>query len=125
LSNFASDGPVQGASTITMQVVKNDYMAGFERKGRYKLLQMTYAVRLEKHKSKDKILERYLNTVFFGQNSYGVAAAAETYFGKDVADLTYIEAVFLAGLVQAPSTYDPIINPERSRNRFTQVMDRL
>ena len=66
LSNFATEGPVQGASTITMQVVKNDYMAGFERDGRYKLLQMTYAVRLEKHKTKDEILERYLNTVFFG-----------------------------------------------------------
>jgi penicillin-binding protein 1A len=125
LSNFASDGPVQGASTITMQVVKNDYMAGFERDGRYKLLQMTYAVRLEKHKSKDEILERYLNTVFFGENSYGIAAAAETYFGKNVADLTYVEAIFLAGLVQAPSTYDPIIHPEQSRNRFTQVMRRL
>src|SRR5680860_342065 len=82
LSNFATEGPIQGASTITMQVVKNDYMAGFERDGRYKLLQATYAVRLEKQKTKEEILERYLNTVFFGQNSYGVGAAAETYFGK-------------------------------------------
>ena len=125
LSNFASEGPVQGASTITMQVVKNDYMAGFERDGRYKLLQVTYAVRLEKHKTKDEILERYLNTVFFGQNSYGIAAAAETFFGKRVADLTFIEAAFLAGLVQAPSSYDPITRPERSRTRFNQVLDRL
>ena len=125
LSNFASEGPVQGASTITMQVVKNDYMAGFPRDGRYKLLQITYAVRLEKQKSKDEILERYLNTVFFGQNAYGIAAAAETYFGKRVGDLTFIEAAFLAGLVQAPSSYDPINNPERSRARFTQVLDRL
>jgi penicillin-binding protein 1A len=125
LSNFASEGPIQGASTITMQVVKNDYMAGFERDGRYKLLQVTYAVRLEKHKTKEEILERYLNTVFFGQNSYGIGAAAETYFGKPVAQLTFIEAAFLAGMVQAPSSYDPIINPERSRNRFIQVLDRL
>jgi penicillin-binding protein 1A len=125
LSNFASDGPVQGASTITMQVVKNDYMAGFERDSRYKLLQMTYAVRLEKHKTKDEILERYLNTVFFGENSYGIAAAAETYFGKRVGDLTFVEAAFLAGLVQAPSTYDPITHPEQSRNRFNQVLRRL
>jgi penicillin-binding protein 1A len=125
LSNFASEGPVQGASTITMQVVKNDYMAGFPRDGRYKLLQITYAVRLEKQKTKDEILERYLNTVFFGQNSYGIAAAAESYFGKRVADLTFIEAAFLAGLVQAPSSYDPINNPERSRARFTQVLGRL
>ncbi len=115
LSNFATEGPVQGASTITMQVVKNDYMAGFDRDGRYKVLQTTYAVRLEKQKSKEEILERYLNTVFFGQNSYGIEAAAETYFGKSVQDLDPIEAAFLAGLVQAPSSYDPIINPERSR----------
>ena len=125
LSNFASEGPVQGASTITMQVVKNDYMAGFERDGRYKLLQMTYAVRLEKHKTKDEILERYLNTVFFGENSYGIAAAAETFFGKNVADLTFVEAAFLAGLVRAPSTYDPIVHPEQSRNRFNQVLRQL
>lgn len=125
LSNFASEGPVQGASTITMQVVKNDYLAGFERDGRYKLLQVTYAVRLEKQKSKPEILERYLNTVFFGQNSYGLGAAAETYFGKPVQQLSFIEAAFLAGLVQAPSSYDPIIEPERSRARFLQVLDRL
>ena len=125
LSNFASEGPVQGASTITMQVVKNDYTAGFERDGRYKLLQIVYAVRLEKERTKDEILERYLNTVFFGQNSYGIGAASETYFGKSVADLSYIEAVFLAGLVQAPSSYDPINRPERSRVRFQQVLDRL
>lgn len=125
LSNFATEGPVQGASTITMQVVKNDYMAGFERDGRYKMLQIAYAVRLEKHKTKEEILERYLNTVFFGQNSYGIGAAAETYFGKPVQQLTFIEAAFLAGLVQAPSSYDPIINPEQSRNRFLQVLDRL
>lgn len=125
LSNFATEGPIQGASTITMQVVKNDYMAGFERDGRYKVLQAVYAVRLEKHKTKEEILERYLNTVFFGQNSYGIAAAAETYFGKSVQQLTFVEAAFLAGLVQAPSSYDPIVNPERSRARFDQVLDRL
>lgn len=125
LSNFASEGPIQGASTITMQVVKNDYLAGLDRDGRYKLLQVTYAVRLEKHKSKQEILERYLNTVFFGQNSYGLGAAAETYFGKSVQQLSFIEAAFLAGLVQAPSSYDPITEPERSRARFSQVLDRL
>jgi penicillin-binding protein 1A len=125
LSNFASEGPIQGASTITMQVVKNDYMAGFERDGRYKILQVTYAIRLEKQKTKEEILERYLNTVFFGQNSYGIAAAAETYFGKSVPRLSFLEAAFLAGLVQAPSTYDPIINPEDSRDRFTLVLNRL
>ena len=125
LSNFASDAPQQGASTITMQVVKNEFLAGLERDGRYKLLQIHYALMLENQYTKDEILERYLNTVFFGNNAYGIQAAAEVYFGKTVDQLTFIEAAFLAGLVRSPSGYDPIDNPERSRARFHQVIDRL
>ncbi len=125
LSNFASDAPQQGASTITMQVVKNDFLAGLERDGRYKLLQIQYAKRLEKEMSKDVILERYLNTVFFGNNAYGIQAAAETYFGKTAAELDFLEAAFLAGLVRSPSGFDPINEPERSRARWIQVLDRL
>ena len=125
LSNFASDSPQQGASTITMQVVKNDFLAGLERDGRYKLLQVHYALMLDREYTKDQILERYLNTVFFGNNSYGIQAAAETYFGKTADQLTFIEAAFLAGLVRSPSGYDPINNPETSRRRFVQVLDRL
>ena len=125
LSNFASDSPQQGASTITMQVVKNDYLAGLERDGRYKLLQMHYARMLENEMSKQDIMARYLNTVFFGNNAYGIEAAAETYFGKKAADLTFIESAFLAGLVRSPSGFDPINEPERSRARWLQVLDRL
>jgi penicillin-binding protein 1A len=125
LSNFASDAPQQGASTITMQVVKNDFLAGLERDGRYKLLQIQYAKRLEKEMSKEVIMERYLNTVFFGNNAYGIQAAAETYFGKTAAELDFLEAAFLAGLVRSPSGFDPINEPERSRARWIQVLDRL
>jgi penicillin-binding protein 1A len=125
LSNFASDAPQQGASTITMQVVKNDFLAGLERDGRYKLLQMHYARMLENQLSKEDIMARYLNTVFFGNNAYGIEAAAETYFGKRAADLTFIESAFLAGLVRSPSGFDPINQPERSRARWLQVIDRL
>ncbi len=125
LSNFASDSPQQGASTITMQVVKNDYLAGLERDGRYKLLQMHYARMLEKQLSKQDIMARYLNTVFFGNNAYGIEAAAETYFGKPAIDLTFVESAFLAGLVRSPSGFDPINEPERSRARWLQVIDRL
>jgi membrane peptidoglycan carboxypeptidase len=125
LSNFASDAPQQGASTITMQVVKNDFLAGLERDGRYKLLQIQYAKRLEKETSKEVIMERYLNTVFFGNNAYGIQAAAETYFGKTAAELDFLEAAFLAGLVRSPSGFDPINEPERSRARWIQVLDRL
>ena len=125
LSNFASDSPQQGASTITMQVVKNDFLAGLERDGRYKLLQTHYARMLEKELTKEQILERYLNTVFFGNNAYGIQAAAEAYFGKTAGDLTFIESAFLAGLVRSPSGFDPINEPERSRARWLQVTDRL
>ena len=125
LSNFASDAPVQGASTITQQVVKNEYLAGLPRDGRYKLLQAHYALMLEKVMTKDEILERYLNTVYFGNNAYGLKAAAEVYFGKATTDLTLVEGAFLAGLVRSPVGYDPIDNVERSRRRFVQVVDRL
>ena len=125
LSNFSSDAPLQGASTITMQVVKNDYLAGLERDGRYKGLQTHYALMLEKEHTKEEILERYLNTVFFGNNAYGIQAAAETYFGKTADQLTFIESAFLAGLVRSPSGFDPINEPERSRARWLQVIERL
>lgn len=125
LANFQYSSGRQGASTITQQVVKNEYLAGLPRDGRYKILQARYAVMLEKTVPKREIVQRYLNTVFFGNNAYGVQAAAEVYFGAKVADLTLAQAGFLAGLVRAPSTYDPIRRPEQSRRRFSQVLERL
>ena len=125
LSNFASDAPVQGASTITQQGVKNEFLAGLPRDGRYKALQAHYATMLEKKLTKDEILERYLNTVYFGNNAYGLQAAAEVYFGKNAGELTMVEGAFLAGLVRSPSGYDPIRNLEQSQRRFAQVIDRL
>ncbi len=125
LSNVQSSGARQGGSTITQQVVKNEYLAGLERDGRYKILQARYAVMLEKQVPKKVILERYLNTVYFGNNAYGLQAAAEVYFGSAVKDLTLLQGAFLAGLVRAPSTYDPIRRPEQSRRRFAQAVKRL
>ena len=125
LSNFSSGAARQGASTITQQVVKNEFLAGLPRDGRYKLLQVHYALMLEKTKTKDQILERYLNTIFFGNNAYGLAAAAETYFGEKVEDLTLVQGAFLAGLIRSPSGYDPFRKPERARARFEQVLSRL
>ena len=125
LSNFSSDAPRQGASTISQQVVKNEFLAGLARDGRYKGLQAHYATMLEKKMSKNAILERYLNTVFFGNNAYGLQAAAEVYFGKNVGELSMIEGAFLAGLVRSPSGFDPIRHSERARARFRQVTARL
>ena len=122
LSNFEG-GARQGASTITQQVVKVEYLGGLERDGRYKLLQIVYALRLEKERTKDEILERYLNTIYFGNNTYGIQAASEVYFGKRVEDLTLTEGTFLAGLIQAPSSYDPIRRPQQSKRRFGQALD--
>ena len=125
LTNVQGTSSRQGASTITQQVVKLEYLSGLERDARYKILQARYAILLEKKLDKDQILERYLNTVFFGNNAYGIQAAAEVYFGKQVKDLDLIEGAFLAGLVRSPSNYEPINHPERSRARFRQVMDRI
>ena len=124
-ANFALDSGRQGASTITQQVVKNEYLAGMPRDARYKVLQARYATMLEKQAPKEKILERYLNTVYFGNNAYGLQAAAEVYFGTPVKELSMVQGAFLAGLVRAPSTYDPIRRPEQSRRRFRQALDRL
>jgi len=125
LSNFSSGAARQGASTVTQQVVKNEFLAGLPRDGRYKFLQVHYATMLEKRMTKDEILERYLNTIFFGNNAYGLAAAAETYFGENVEALTMEQGAFLAGLIRSPSGYDPFRRPERARARFEQVLDRL
>ena len=125
LSNYQSSSTRQGASTITQQVVKNEFLAGLSRDGRYKILQARYATMLEKQLPKRQILERYLNTVFFGNNAYGLRAASEVYFGKPVQSLSVLDGAFLVGLVQAPSSYDPIRRPDSSRTRYKTVLGRL
>lgn len=124
-ANFQFTGSRQGASTITQQVVKLEYLGGLPRDGRYKILQARYAASLEKSLTKAQIVERYLSRVFLGNNSYGIESAAEVYFQKSAAELTVAEAGFLAGLVRAPSTYDPIRRPQQARRRFAQVVERL
>ncbi len=125
LSNYQAGSTRQGASTITQQVVKNEFLAGLDRDGRYKILQARYAAMLEKEVPKREILERYINTVFFGNNAYGLQAAAEVYFGTPVAGLTELQGAFLAGLVQAPSSYDPIRRPDAARQRYKVVLGRM
>ena len=120
-----NDGAAGGASTITQQVVKNELLATLPRDGRYKLLQIRYAILLERQLTKEQILERWFNTNFYGYNSYGIKAAAEVYFGKNVADLTIEEGTFLVGLVRAPSSYDPINNRSLSLSRFVTALQRV
>jgi penicillin-binding protein 1A len=118
-------GGRQGASTITQQVIKNELLGGKISGSRLKLLQIRGAVMLEKQLSKEEILERYLNTVFFGNNAYGLQAAAEVYFGTSVQSLSQNQGAFLAGMVQAPSSRDPFTKPDSSRYRYKQVLSRL
>ena len=102
---------LQGGSTITQQYVKNVYL-GRERTVSRKIKEAALAMKLERKLSKDQILERYLNTVYFGRGAYGVQAAARAYFGKDVGELGLREASYLAGLIRSPVEADALRKPE-------------
>ncbi len=115
----------QGGSTITQQLIKNTYLSSEKTTSR-KLKEMTYAVLLEQKFSKDQILERYLNEVYYGQQSYGVADAAKTYFGKDLNQLTLAEATMLAGLPSSPTRYSPLGgSADLAKKRQKYVLDRM
>jgi penicillin-binding protein 1A len=112
---------MRGASTITQQVMKN-FLLGGERTGERKVKEIILASRIEETLDKEKILELYLNEIFLGQNSYGVAAAAQTYFNKPLADLAPHEAAMLAAMPQAPSKYHPVTAKARVTERRNYVL---
>ena len=114
----------QGGSTITQQLVKNIYLSE-DRSILRKLDEAILAVEVEHQYSKGQILEAYLNRVFYGNRSYGVEAAAETYFGKPASRLSLAEASLLAGLPQAPTELDPYTNPSGARLRQRVVLDAM
>ena len=122
--NVSSGAIEQGGSTITMQLVKNSVLSNeqtLERKTREAIL----AMRLEEEFTKDQILERYLNTVYFGNGAYGVQAAAETYWGVGVGQLDWAQAALLAAIIRNPSGYNPIRFPEQAAERRQLALDRL
>jgi penicillin-binding protein 1A len=112
---------VRGASTITQQVMKNFLLSG-DRRAERKVKEIILAARLEETLPKEKILELYLNEIFLGQNSYGVAAASQTYFNKTLGELAPHEAAFLASLPKAPSDYHPVRQKERLLSRRNFVL---
>ncbi len=114
----------QGASTITMQVARNVYLSS-EKTFTRKLYEVLLTFKLEHLLSKDQILEIYMNQIFLGNRAYGFAAAADTYFGKPMKDLTIAEAAMLAGLPKSPSGNNPISNPVRARTRQLYIIDRM
>ncbi|TDL84169.1 penicillin-binding protein 1A [Palleronia sediminis] len=117
----AQGGAVRGASTITQQVMKN-FLLGGERSAERKVKELILAARIEKTLSKDDILELYLNEIFLGQNSFGVTAAAQTYFNKPLTELSAQEAAYLAALPKAPSTYHPVRAKDRALERRNFVL---
>jgi penicillin-binding protein 1A len=112
---------VEGGSTITQQLVKQLYV-GDDRTLSRKIDEAALAWQLEDRLTKDQILTKYLNTVYFGQGAYGVEAAARTYFGIDAKDLTVSESAVLAGLIRSPNDFDPFAHPTHARIRRNEVL---
>jgi len=124
LSNIRSQSRGQGASTITMQVVRNFFL-NREKTYTRKLKEILLAFNMERALTKDEILELYLNKIFLGHRSYGFAAAAQVYYGSSLADLSVPQIAMLAGLPKAPSRDNPISNPNRASERRDYVLQRL
>jgi penicillin-binding protein 1A len=114
----------QGASTITMQVARNAYLSS-EKTFTRKIYEILLTFKLENNLSKDQILEIYMNQIYLGNRAYGFAAAADTYFGKPLKDISVAEAAMLAGLPKAPSAYNPVVNPKRARIRQQYIIERM
>ncbi len=128
LANVQSGGISEGASTITMQVAQNLYLPEQKSIKSYKRkVQEAYlAIKLENNFSKEEILEMYLNIIYFGEGAYGIQSASNTYFGKDVSEITeWQQAALLAGLPNGPSIYDPFIDMEAAQDRYYLVLDVL
>jgi membrane peptidoglycan carboxypeptidase len=122
VADVKSGGLSQGGSTITQQLVKIQLLTP-EKSLPRKVHEMVLAIALEQRFSKDQILTMYLNRVYFGHGAYGMGAAARTYFGKDAKDLTAAESAFLAGLIQAPTAYDPVLHFSLARQREQYVLE--
>ncbi|HUW02400.1 MAG TPA: PBP1A family penicillin-binding protein [Acidimicrobiales bacterium] len=124
-SNTASGDIAEGGSTITQQYVKNALLENDDKTLSRKVEEASLALELERQYSKDRILELYLNTIFFGNEAYGVAAASYEYFDKPVEELTLPESALLAGLINSPSRFDPYDEPDAALERRKLVFDRM
>jgi penicillin-binding protein 1A len=114
----------QGGSTITMQVARNFFLSS-EKTYKRKLLEIFTALKIERELSKREIFELYLNKIYLGNRSYGVAAAAQVYYGKNLSDLTAAQTAMIAGLPKAPSRFNPLANPDRALIRRDYVLRRM
>jgi penicillin-binding protein 1A len=114
----------QGASTITMQVIRN-FLLTREKTYNRKVKEIILSLQMERTFSKSEILELYLNIIYMGHSAYGVVAAAETYYDKDLSELTLAEQAMIAGLPKAPSDYNPVTNPTRATQRRDYILRRM
>ncbi len=114
----------QGGSTITQQLARHLWLSQ-EKSLKRKVKEALLALKLEQHFSKTELLERYLNTVYFGSGAYGVEAAARTYFRKGAGEVSLQQAALLAGLIRNPSGYSPLQHPDRSKTRTGQVLQAM
>ena len=119
----------EGASTITQQLARNLYLGHNDRNIfdtiTRKLREFITSVQLERSFTKDEILEFYLNVVYFGRGSYGIASASQIYFGKTPAELTLGETATLIAMLKGPAYYDPINHPDRATNRRNTVLEQM
>ncbi len=121
LNNLKARSFKEGASTISQQLIKNTHLTQ-EKTITRKLKEFKLTRKLEKQYSKDEILEKYLNSIYFGHNCFGIGAAAEFYFGKSPAELSLADSAILAGLVKSPNNYSPFKNPEKCAKRKQSVL---
>lgn len=122
--NWQEGGVVEGASTLTMQLVKNIFLS-HKRAFTRKLAEAVLAIRVEQVFEKDEILSMYLNNIYWGHNNYGAQTAAESYFNKSASELTLAEAAVMAGIIQAPEVYSPFLNYESAKKRQKLVLSRM
>jgi len=123
-ANLLARGRRQGASTITMQVARNFFLSS-EKTLTRKLYEALLAFKIEHNLTKDQILELYINQIYLGERAYGFGAAAQRYFGKSLKDLSLAQCAVLAGLPKAPSSDNPIANPQRAKRRQLYVLGRM
>lgn len=123
-TNIASGEIVQGASTISQQLIKNTHLSNEKTYSR-KIKEVVLALELENEFEKDEILEMYLNAIYFGNGCYGIESASNFYFNKNASELSLNESAILAGIIKSPSYYDPINYPEHIRERKNLILSKM
>lgn len=124
-TQLLKSGHIQsGGSTITMQVAKNYFLTS-ERSFSRKINEILLALQIERELSKDEILELYVNKIYLGNRAYGIEAAAQVYYGKSIRDVSLAQMAMIAGLPKAPSRFNPLVNPARSKERRDWILGRM